>query len=387
VLSARTWEERQRVLADFGELALRSQSLDEVLTEACRLIGAALGTELAKVVEIEHASSMLYIRAGVGWPPGVVGCVRLPMGQNISETYAIEHRVPVLVPDISRETRFAVPDFMVQAGVRGMINVPVFLPGGEAYGLLQVDSRDIWEPEQHDIEFLRTYATILGPVIDRLHKLHALNLAEQRNAVLLHELQHRVKNNIAAIASMVHLQMRQAPTAESRAELHVVADRVRALSLVHEGVYASGDGDRLPLRPYITRLLGGLTALHPQVTVDLDIQIDSVDLGSDAGITLGLILNEFATNSLKHAWPEGGRGKLVIEARKLGQGLLRVCIADDGPGLPGTLAEAQPGHGTGLTMIGRLARQIGAVPQWRSHEGAELILEFPLQARERLALG
>src|SRR5690348_6853637 len=64
---------RQKILADFGEFALRNESLTEVLTEACRLVGEALGTKRAKVLEIEESSQSLLVRAGVGWEPDVVG--------------------------------------------------------------------------------------------------------------------------------------------------------------------------------------------------------------------------------------------------------------------------------------------------------------------------
>jgi len=62
---------RQRILADFGDFALESEDLDEVLMEACRLVGDALGTDLAKVLEIEgrDGTRVLFARAGVGWPP------------------------------------------------------------------------------------------------------------------------------------------------------------------------------------------------------------------------------------------------------------------------------------------------------------------------------
>jgi GAF domain-containing protein len=64
---------QQTALARFGELALRSDDLQEILTEACRLAGEALGTDLAKVVELQEDGKTLVVRAGVGWKPGVIG--------------------------------------------------------------------------------------------------------------------------------------------------------------------------------------------------------------------------------------------------------------------------------------------------------------------------
>jgi len=64
---------QQSALARFGQQALVSEDLDEILTEACRLVSEALGTDLAKVMEMQPDGETLRVRAGVGWPPGVVG--------------------------------------------------------------------------------------------------------------------------------------------------------------------------------------------------------------------------------------------------------------------------------------------------------------------------
>ena len=69
---AETLLKRQQVLADFGEFALESQDLNEVLTEACRLVAEAFGITRAKILEIQEDGQALFVRAGVGWDPGEV---------------------------------------------------------------------------------------------------------------------------------------------------------------------------------------------------------------------------------------------------------------------------------------------------------------------------
>jgi PAS domain S-box-containing protein len=160
---------RQQVLADFGEFAMRSDDLDEVLTEACRLVAEALGTGRAKVLEIQEGRQELLVRAGVGWEPGVVGSERLQMSDRSSETYAINLAEPVISQDIAMESRFEIPEFMKKAGVVALVNVPIFVPGRRPYGVLQVDATTPREFGDDEVLFLRTYAMILGPVIDRLH--------------------------------------------------------------------------------------------------------------------------------------------------------------------------------------------------------------------------
>jgi PAS domain S-box-containing protein len=171
---------RLQVLADFGDFTLKSDNLDEILTEACRLVGDALGTGRAKVLEIQQERKSLLVRAGVGWAPGIVGHMRLPMVEHSSETFAIKAGEPVVTQDISKEDRFDVPAFMKEAGVVALANVPIFLPGRRAYGLLQVDASEPRTFGPEDTQFLRTYATILGPVIDRLLQVRELRGSQER---------------------------------------------------------------------------------------------------------------------------------------------------------------------------------------------------------------
>ena len=171
---------RQRVLADFGEFTLSSDDIDAVLTEACRLVGEALGTGRAKILEIQDDGQCLFVRAGIGWAAGVVGHLRLPMNEYSSETFAISQSKPLFIRDIREEPRFGVPPFMKEAGVIALANVPIRLPGGKAYGLLQVDATEPRDFGPEDTEFLRTYASILGPVIDRLQTVRTLRFTEER---------------------------------------------------------------------------------------------------------------------------------------------------------------------------------------------------------------
>jgi PAS domain S-box-containing protein len=172
-----SWKKRQKVLADFGEFMLRSHDLDEVLTEACRLVSDAMGTNRAKV--LERLAERFVVRAGIGWAPGVVGTA-IPMSERSSETHALELGAPVIINDMGKEDRFDVASFMKEAGVVALANVPIFLPRGEAYGLLQVDDVVPRDFDEGDIEFLRTYASLLGSIIDRLMKERELSATEER---------------------------------------------------------------------------------------------------------------------------------------------------------------------------------------------------------------
>ncbi len=375
---------RQKVLADFGDFALRSENLDDILQEACRLVGDALGTDLAKVLEIEADGKGLLVKAGVGWRPGVVGKTRLPMGERSSETYSIQVAHPVISTDISKEDRFDFADFLKEHGVAALVNVPIFLPGGKPYGLLQVDSCKSRDFGEEDIEFLRTYATLLGPVIDRLHKAHSLQEALDANQRLLQELQHRVKNHIAIITSLVGMRARQVSSEEARQELAAVGERIETLRLLHEQLYIAGTADRLRLRPFVMQLVENLCHLHEAQAgrVRLDFAVEEVELTPEIAVPIGLILNEFVTNSLKYAF-DGQGGIIAVAVEPLERSGLRLRISDNGKGLPSGPQASKPGSGTGMRLIDGLARQIGARPIWSSEQGTTLCLELGRHAGGR----
>jgi PAS domain S-box-containing protein len=161
---------QQSALARFGQQALGSEDLDDILTEACRLVGEALGTDLAKVMEIQPDGETLLVRAGVGWPPGVVGQASTKASERTSEGHALKTGGPMISPDIATETRFSYPDFLVEAGVKAVANVVI--AGARdcpPYGLLQIDSRVPRQFTESDTAFLTTYANLISAAVNRLH--------------------------------------------------------------------------------------------------------------------------------------------------------------------------------------------------------------------------
>ncbi len=176
---------RQRLLAGFGEFALRSESLDEVLSEACRLVGEALGTQHVRLLEIEGDAQSALLRAAVGWAAEAVGRLRLDLRQGSAGAAWVQPGQPLIFRDIRQETRFEIPAVLKHAGVISMASVPILLPGARLYGLLQVDSDTPRDFSVGQAEFLRAYVTTLGPVIDRLHKTRSLRSAEERYRLIV----------------------------------------------------------------------------------------------------------------------------------------------------------------------------------------------------------
>src|SRR3954462_2496732 len=156
------------VLARFGELAIKSDDLDAILTEACRLVGEALGTDLAKVMELRENGETLFVRAGVGWKPGVVGETTVKASDDTSEGHALKTGRAMISPDIAKETRFSYPPFLTENGVKAVANVLIIGADGKPpFGLLEIDTREPRQFTDSDIAFLHTYANLLATAVNR----------------------------------------------------------------------------------------------------------------------------------------------------------------------------------------------------------------------------
>ena len=272
----------QQALTDFGKLALRSDDLDGILAEACRLVREALGTGRAKILEILHAEPQLLVRARVGWNSSIVGHLRIPMEEHSSETFAIEAGEPVVSQDIRKEDRFGVPPFMREVGVVAPVNVPIFLPGGRAYGLLQVDDTEPQDFGDDEIQFLRTYAIILGPAIDRLLLARVLRSTEERfrltveaaldYAIYLTDTQNRIAvEPVLRLSSLIMVRDAvRAGVGAGRLPVSLVSHDLAAGTLVHWGDLEGSDiapwalyPSRRPLSARVSAFLDHLKEVFP----------------------------------------------------------------------------------------------------------------------------
>ena len=376
--------EQQQSLARFGELALRSDDLGEILNEACRLVGSALHTNLAKILELQEDQKTLLVRAGFGWGPDVVGKATIAVGPTSSAGHAISTGEPVVSNEIGKDDRFEHPEFLKRAGVRAVVNTIIIGDGGQPpYGVLEVDSRTPDRFTEDDIHFLRTYANLVASAVARLRMIGELRREAEEKAHLLDELQHRVRNNLQAMISLVRLQQGRAGSSEAAAELATIGQRIEALGLVHQKLYDSGEVAQLSLGAYLGELSASLLRFRAPETgnVRLVVDVEEMQLEPRRALPLGLIVNEFIVNSLKHAF-DHGNGTIGIRLKAGPPGTVRLTLWDDGKGFP-----QQRDGGLGMQLIEGFAQQIGAAVEWDSDHGTQLTLTLQREQGEAPSVG
>lgn len=249
------------------------------------------------------------------------------------------------------------------APLRYMEEITGFLViAGRAVGAFQPEDRAIAEQVASSLAVALHGAHLLERLEERTRALER-SLAEKE--LLLHEVRHRVKNNLQVIDSLLSLQADHTVNKPAHEVLRESQSRVRAMGLVHELLYQSREVNGVSAQDYLGHLTRQLLDLYrgtaPGVRLELD--VEEVRLDVDTAIPCGLIVTELVSNALKHAFPDG-QGLLQVQLRRAdGQLILRV--EDDGIGLPPDLEERRA-RSLGLQLVESLTQQLGGKLEVRS---------------------
>ena len=183
----------------------------------------------------------------------------------------------------------------------------------------------------------------------------------QRNAeqkeVLLREIHHRVKNNLAIVISLLSFQLNSTKNEEL---IHMIMDiqmRIRSMALIHEHLYRSENLDRIPLATYIDSLTYMITTAFSGHRVELFKQLEPLDVSIETALPIGLIINELLTNAFKYAFPDGVQGKIRIVLKKQEDEMCSLVVEDNGVGLPAS-SSMDSEKSLGLYIVRLLVEQL-----------------------------
>ncbi len=203
----------------------------------------------------------------------------------------------------------------------------------------------------------------------------------EEKTFLLGELRHRVKNSLNLVASMLSLEANSLKDTSCAERLIAAQSRIRMIALSYGKLSHDQDPRVLDCSAYIEEIVCSIkeTYLSPQIPVTILTRFDPIRTDSKRAAAIGLIVNEIITNSLKHAFPEGGEGTIEVEMRNQG-GALELKVTDDGVGLVADF-DAEQGEGLGFQFIRMLASQLSASTQIGCVEGCSFSFTIPLDPR------
>jgi PAS domain S-box-containing protein len=194
-------------------------------------------------------------------------------------------------------------------------------------------------------------------VRERTSELEA-SLEAQRT--LLHEVDHRVKNNLQMISSLIVMQSRSIQDDNIKRSLHAMLERIEALSTVHRRLYQSDDVSSFDISDFIRDLVTDLAAATGSPSLKTSFDLDPIVVPADKATPVALIVNELVTNALKHAFKADGSEELLTLRLFRRDDRIRIEITDNGNGMPAT----NGGSSFGMRLVRSLARQLQADVMW-----------------------
>ncbi len=224
---------------------------------------------------------------------------------------------------------------------------------------------------------LQGYVCVAQDLTERKRIEERIQSSLTEKELLLREVHHRVKNNMQVISSLLALQSSYTNDPKIRAQFEESQNRIRSMALIHEQLYQTSDFTELDLRAYLELLTAHLMRSSDcSERIHLDLHVEALASDIDQAVACGLIVNELVTNSLKHAFPAGVRGRIRVLLYEDAAGNRILSVSDNGRGLCEN-RDVEKSHGLGLTLVEKLVKQFRGRLDISSDKGTEVRIVFP----------
>jgi len=221
--------------------------------------------------------------------------------------------------------------------------------------IMLLNARQVFDEAHPDSTLLLAFQD----VTQRRDAEHEKDELLRQKEVLLQEMQHRVANSLQIIASILLLKARTVQSEETRLHLREAHERVMSLATVQQQLLASRLGDRIEVGPYLSKLCDSLakSMIGDRRPLALTVQAGAGTAESSVAVSIGLIITELVINALKHAFPPGRQGEILVRYEDRDDDW-RLSVSDNGIGRQELHERAPPGLGT--SIVEALARQLYA---------------------------
>jgi two-component sensor histidine kinase len=239
-----------------------------------------------------------------------------------------------------------------------------------------------WTPEQRDFVVSTSNIVTIALESDERQKAEEETLKSLKDKeLLLKEIHHRVKNNLAVVSSLLYLQSQKTQNKQILDALLESQLRLKSMVLVHEKLYRSKDLSSINYSEYIETLAATLFRSYEYESkrINLELDVKDIYLDTDTATNLGLIINELISNSIKHAFPEERSGKIAISFHLDKDGLYTLIVKDDGVSMPPGF-DFQETETLGLKLVSTLTEQIEGTLSLEKNEGTCFKIQFRKQS-------
>lgn len=212
-------------------------------------------------------------------------------------------------------------------------------------------------------------------ITEHVNYENELKKSIEEKTILLQEVHHRVKNNLAVTSGLLYMQRVSTENPEIASLLGESERRIKTMTLIHELLYSSSDLSSIPIDEYIVSLVGLIqNSLDPEENIDVKTSSDSFSINVTQAVPCALILNELISNSYKHAFDFEDDGRIEIDITQENE-VAEFTIKDNGKGIPeDILSDTQ--SSLGLTIVKTLIRQVDGTFEIKRENGTVAKFHF-----------
>jgi two-component sensor histidine kinase/HAMP domain-containing protein len=354
-------------LFEISKALISLPRLPEILQLIAAKAAEVIGSDFCSLLLLEPETQRLRVQAVYGLICHCRGGHPLHRCEAIAQE-AIRQQRTQIIEDFTAYSGLAVGFHQACDRLAYLISVPLRVRD-RPIGVLNVGAATPRQFTSHDVELLELFSHLASIAIE--------NARLMVTSVLLPEVHHRVKNNLQDIASLLSLQVRRLRSPEAQGALRDAIQRVKGLALVHD-LMSHSSPECLDLMALVqeikSRMLQALAA--PEQALVIEVEGSPLRLPSPLVQSAALVLNELASNALKHAFRDRDQGYLRIAVAER-DGQVELTIQDDGPGFPPEVLRGSQ-RGLGLTIVETLVqRDLNGCLEWSNDPGATVRVTFP----------
>jgi len=220
---------------------------------------------------------------------------------------------------------------------------------------------------------------IAQDITDRVKAENKVLASLKDKELLLSEIHHRVKNNLAIISGLLQLQADSVKSEQARKDLLNTQSRIHSMAIVHEKLYQSDTLSEIPMDEYIVDLAVVIRDMFASGNTDIKMvtDIDNVSFNIMQAVPCGLLLNELIVNAYKYAFKGRDEGEILVQLEK-DDSRVKLVVQDDGVGLPDDF-DIDELSSLGMSLVHNLSMQLGANLDIEREHGTRFELNFDLE--------
>ena len=304
---------------------------------------------------LEDAEQSLYAWSGCNLPEDFPE-EDAPVGHICYEATIKGKNRPIVLGDLEGSEYERTDPYVQRYGLKAYLGYPVQVEGRPLGSLCIVDTKKRTFSDT-DVHIITTLAKGVQLEEERRRSLRRVEDLLEEKELVLREVHHRIKNDMAIIQSLLSLQSGSLESGEAVTALEEAKSRIGIMREIYETLYQGSTYGTVAVFEYLNRLLDNIIRSHGDGRVTLERSIEAGEIAVRLAFPLGIIVNELVTNGFKYAFPGKASGSIKVSVVRGGSSTLEITVSDDGVGMdPGG---GEGAFGFGLRLVKTLAERHG----------------------------